>query len=61
MTITEWCSSCENEVELKEGFVKQKCPSCGELLLPCSMCNQDEINCSNCLAEKDKYTQGKIE
>ena len=50
--ITEWCSRCEEEVELKETFSKQKCPSCKKRILPCSMCVPDETDCSKCGFEK---------
>jgi hypothetical protein len=46
MTISEWCSHCCSEVELKEEFIAQSCPSCNELILPCAQCETEE--CGNC-------------
>jgi predicted RNA-binding Zn-ribbon protein involved in translation (DUF1610 family) len=47
--IQEYCSRCEQEVTIKAGFVKQECPSCGNPILPCSLCDKNEINCNKCL------------
>ncbi|MBL5769026.1 hypothetical protein [Heyndrickxia sporothermodurans] len=45
-TVTEWCSSCELEVELPQQFKKQTCPNCKEVILPCAQCV--DMNCKNC-------------
>lgn len=45
-TVTEWCSSCENEVELEIKFQRQICPSCKIEILPCAQCKNQ--NCSEC-------------
>jgi len=47
--ISEYCSKCEIEVKIKQGFVKQKCPICGEPILPCSLCDNNEVDCKECL------------
>lgn len=52
MTITEYCSHCEQEVEIKAGFVKQNCPKCDKPILPCNLCDNNEINCNDCLTEE---------
>ena len=52
--IEEWCPRCEQEVKIKRGFIKQNCPICGRKILPCSLCDNNEINCNNCLAEEEK-------
>lgn len=47
MTTTELCPYCENEVEISsEG--KSICPICGKEILPCSMCNMNEVDCNKC-------------
>lgn len=41
----EWCSYCENEVEIPRiGYTK--CPVCGNLLIPCSECHG--YSCNTC-------------
>lgn len=47
-TITEYCYHCEREVELKTIFANQVCPCCGELITPCSLCDQNVSDCKNC-------------
>lgn len=47
--VTEWCSFCENEIELKwdvdgQGY-KAFCPVCGNRLMLCDECQHSE-NCS---------------
>lgn len=44
--IVEWCDNCKNEsVILKNGGY---CEHCGKYLLPCSLCDMDKVDCSNC-------------
>lgn len=51
----ELCPYCDNEVELKNPIekVRQRCPICGEMILPCSICSQ----CCNksCCSEPEWY------
>lgn len=49
-TTFEWCDNCgqETEISINGG----KCEHCGKFLLPCSMCNMDEVVCSNCKFER---------
>lgn len=35
---TEWCSNCLEDAEIVNEFKVQKCPNCGEWLVPCSLC-----------------------
>lgn len=44
----ELCPNCEEEVKLKAEFIKQICPSCKEEILPCSLCDMDQVDCSKC-------------
>ena len=38
-TVEEYCSCCDNEVEIKCTFTeKQFCPICNEPIKPCSLC-----------------------
>ncbi|VGO13409.1 hypothetical protein PDESU_01966 [Pontiella desulfatans] len=54
---TEWCPACSSEVSYKEPK-PFPCPVCGEILLPCSAClNEQEANdaaCSECPRETVK-------
>ena len=36
--IFEWCPYCCDEVELDNKFEAQICPSCGNRILPCCLC-----------------------
>jgi predicted RNA-binding Zn-ribbon protein involved in translation (DUF1610 family) len=44
-TIYEYCPHCCDEVELEERFEPQVCPNCGNVLFPCSMCEECITNC----------------
>lgn len=52
---TEWCSHCNAEedypvdTENLETFVNQKCKGCGERILLCGQCTED--NCGTCSKE----------
>jgi predicted RNA-binding Zn-ribbon protein involved in translation (DUF1610 family) len=50
--ISEWCPKCNTEVELEESFTTQICPNCNKEILPCCMCDNDEVNCNECPLEK---------
>jgi predicted RNA-binding Zn-ribbon protein involved in translation (DUF1610 family) len=52
--ITEMCPHCEREVELQPVFSVQVCPMCGELILPCNLCDHDNCDCANCALENIK-------
>ena len=43
--IAEWCPHCCDEVTLLKEFKVQKCPSCGNEILPCSMCDECTDKC----------------
>lgn len=45
----EICPHCEEEVLLKDAKLKtkQKCPCCGRMILPCSLC-EDFSRCCEC-------------
>lgn len=51
--VYEWCSHCEDEVELKAEFKVQICPNCGRPILPCAMCDMDFNPCFKCPLEKE--------
>ena len=46
----ELCPYCEQEIYLKDPIKKvyQVCPNCGRMILPCSLCEESEMNCANC-------------
>lgn len=45
--VYELCPLCEEEVELKNEFKVQICPSCGKHIVPCSLCtNRCKTDCS---------------
>lgn len=46
--IQEWCSNCCQEVTIDAEFKEQVCPNCGEIILPCSLCDMDTVECSKC-------------
>lgn len=48
MEITEWCSHCEQEVTISDEMTIQHCPNCNALIIPCSVCFWDYINCHDC-------------
>lgn len=41
-TVTEWCSSCESEVELPRGNKWYTCPECNEDIAPCNQFSHGE-------------------
>jgi len=45
-TIEEFCPFCENEVELAKVLIPQKCPVCGHLLTPCTLCHDSGYPCN---------------
>ncbi len=54
--VWELCPHCEEEVELDAVKCKlQRCPNCGRMIKPCSMCDMDKCDCSRC----DKRYNGK--
>ena len=38
LTVWEWCSDCQREVEIP-AYGRSFCPACGAPILPCSMCS----------------------
>lgn len=50
--ITEWCPNCGQETDIwSEGV--SACQHCGKPLLPCSMCDMEEVDyCHKCPYEK---------
>lgn len=42
----EWCPKCDSESIITMNFRVQTCSECGEDILPCSLC-EDE-NCLEC-------------
>ena len=51
--VTEWCPFCEEEVEIKAQMRVQKCPNCGENIIPCCLCDMDKADCANCKLSKE--------
>lgn len=41
----EWCPHCETEVELPLKLGQYKCPSCGKMILNCTMCPGCQQEC----------------
>lgn len=52
----EYCPHCENEVELKNPVekVRQRCPVCGEMILPCSICSKRTEGCRECAIKENE-------
>lgn len=51
-TVIEWCPHCDEEVKIRAEMTKQKCPNCGETIVPCAaLCKalaEDRAECSKC-------------
>jgi len=47
----EWCPKCDVEVKLADKFEIQSCPNCGQEILPCSICDMDKNDCTECKLE----------
>ena len=59
--ISELCPHCGEEVKLINKFEKQYCPKCGELIKPCSLCDNDIVNCNYCEIKECKHLGKKSE
>ena len=60
--IYELCPLCEDEVQLKNNFKLQICPTCGKYIVPCSICPLllNNGKCSSiCHLEKLAYELNK--
>jgi exosome complex RNA-binding protein Csl4 len=51
LIIYETCSVCLTEIEIKDCQPKI-CSNCGDLVLPCKLCDLDNVNCNKCPWEK---------
>ena len=51
-TTNEQCPYCEEEVVIPSTFSLHKCPNCGKLIKPCSMCDNSKNQCRNCPLDK---------
>lgn len=51
-TIDEICPNCNTLVELPNRMGIYKCPECGELMISCSICENQ--NCSDCEFDRRK-------
>ena len=50
--IDEHCPYCDNDIEIRNKFIPQVCHYCGSIILPCSMCLENE--CSQCHFQGNK-------
>lgn len=48
--IYEWCDNCGMETKIGENG--GNCEHCGKFLLPCSLCDMDNVNCNKCQYKK---------
>jgi len=46
--VWEECPNCGHEVRLISKMIWQECPICKVNIKPCSLCDMDVVNCSNC-------------
>ncbi|MFA6608868.1 MAG: hypothetical protein WCT07_03085 [Candidatus Paceibacterota bacterium] len=64
-SIEEFCPHCGLEATLKNEFHAQACSECGEMILPCSICQSnidgDTDACINCPIEHTKISAQKEE
>lgn len=51
--VDEWCPYCTQDVKLTTDFKLQKCPNCGMMIAPCSLCDWNTVKCSQCLLNLD--------
>ena len=59
MKIYELCSNCGQEIEIeKNGGI---CKYCGKYNFPCSLCDNNKINCNECKFEKKEGIKYLIE
>lgn len=42
--VYEYCPHCETEVGLENEFKVQKCPNCGQYIVPCNLCPIDCVS-----------------
>lgn len=47
---TEMCPYCDREVQIPAFLGIYKCPSCGEFIIACSMC--EDMQCEDCSYSK---------
>lgn len=52
-TTTELCPICEWEVEIPADY-PSNCPKCNNIILPCSMCNMDQVDCRKCIFDTEE-------
>lgn len=50
--IIELCPNCGTEQEISR--TGGKCKECGQVILPCSLCNMNKVKCNECAFEKDE-------
>lgn len=57
----EYCPECECDQVLVDYFAPQFCPNCGDIMLPCNLCEQCVAKCPlNNLLEYIKETKNEI-
>ena len=57
-TTFELCPICENEVEIPADH-PSNCPKCNNIILPCSMCNMDQVDCRKCIFDTGEVLTDK--
>ena len=60
-TIFEWCPNCNKEVEIPAVMGRHTCPSCGAKILSCSICHDEDTDCSRCEEILHKYGVRDVE
>lgn len=54
MYTDEWCSFCGKDQSIP-AWKTSTCPTCGERIVPCSMCDNDNIDCNKCPLIKNDF------
>ena len=48
--VSELCPNCDEIItmKVKKGIHKTVCPNCGGVLILCSLCDMDKVDCRKC-------------
>ncbi len=58
--VSELCPCCGEEVLLIAEKEAQICPNCGKTIIPCALCDMDQVDCSECKLNKEYGTKNLL-